>query len=162
MSTFVERLPPVILRDTMEMILGKKLGGGVGRTVFVYDLDPRFVVKVEESGFQNIVEREIWSAVMGSKFMRWFAPVYKISPCGTVLMMWRTLPAPRSAFPTMVPEFIGDLKHSNFGLYRNRLVCHDYGTLCNFLAAVPARVKMRRAKWWDPEDGSSFDDGTKT
>lgn len=158
MSRFVESLPAVILKDWMMMALGKDLGAGYGRRVFVYGVDPRLVIKVEESGFQNVIERELWMAVKTTKFNRWFAPVRDISPCGTVLLMERTLPAPRSAYPKEMPEFVGDLKYSNFGMLNGRLVCHDYGTLCNFLAAVPAKVKMRRAKWWDAEDGSSFDD----
>lgn len=158
MSKFVEDLPPSILRDWMSAALGKKLGGGVGRTVFMYDLNPRYVVKVEESGFQNVVENEIWGAIKTTRYAQWFAPVHYMSGLGTILLMDRTLPAPRSVFPKRMPEFVGDLKYSNFGLLKGRLVCHDYGTLCNFLAAVPAKVKLRRAQWWDAKDGSTFDD----
>lgn len=162
MSKFVEDLPNVVLKDWMMLALGQRLGSGVGRQVFVYELDPRLVIKVEDCGFQNIVEREIWLAIKESKFREWFAPVRNISPCGTVLLMERTLPAPRSKYPKKMPGFVSDLKYSNFGMLNGRLVCHDYGMLCNFLAAVPAKVAMRRAQWWDAKDGSSFNDGAST
>lgn len=160
--SFVDRLPQSILRDWMRAACGKKLGNGIGRTVFVYGLNPRYVIKVEEEGFQNIIESEIWKAIKDTKFARWFAPVRDISGLGTILLMDRTTPAPKSAFPKLVPEFVGDLKYSNFGLLRGRLVCHDYGTLTNTLAAIPARVKMRRAKWWHAGDGSSFNEEGKS
>jgi hypothetical protein len=162
MSTLVDRLGPNILRDWMGSALGKRLGDGVGRKVFVYDLNPKFVIKVEESGFQNVVEHEIWRAVKETTWAKWFAPVRHISGLGSILLMERTLPAPRSRYPDRVPKFLGDLKYSNFGLLQGRLVCHDYGTLTNFLAGNHGAEKMRKAEWWDAGDGSSFDDGTKS
>lgn len=161
MSAFIDGLGSNILRDWMANALGKKLGGGIGRQVFVYDLNPQFVIKIEQSGFQNVVEREIWLATKTTKHAKWFAPVRRISGLGCILLMDRTLPAPRSSFPKKMPDFLGDLKYSNFGMLRGKLVCHDYGTLCNFLHAVPSRVKMSKAQWWDAGDGSTFDDLNK-
>lgn len=162
MSKYIDDLPQNILRDLMNCALGTKLGGGIGRQVFIYDLNPKFVVKIEDCGFQNVIEHELWRATQGTQFAKWFAPVRHISGLGTVLFMDRTLPAPRSAFPKKVPEFLGDLKYSNFGLLNGKLVCHDYGTLCNFLHAMPAKAKMLKAKWWDAGDGSSFSDSKNT
>lgn len=162
MSKFVDDLPSNMLREWMDYTLGQRLGGGSGRDVFVYDLDPRYVVKIERSGHQNPVECEIWRSVKDYKqFARWFAPVMRISGYGSVLIMERTLPAPRSAFPKKMPEFVGDLKYSNFGMLRGKLVCHDYGTVTNFLKAMPMKAKMMKASWWDLGDGSSFDDGAR-
>jgi hypothetical protein len=158
---YIDDLPANTLRDMMLLALGRRIGGGYGRDVFINDLNPQLVIKVERSGHQNPVEREIWEAVKNSQYAKWFAPVRFLSPYGSVLIMERTLPAPRKAYPKKVPEFLGDLKYSNFGLLRGRLVCHDYGTVSNFLHAIPGRVKMRAADWWDAADGASFDDGSK-
>lgn len=160
MSAFVDSLPVGILRDWMIAACGTKLGGGIGRTVFVYELNPRFVIKVEQSGYQNVIEREMWDAVKNTPYKRWLAPVHHISGYGTILLMERTLPAPRSKYPKMMPAFLGDYKYSNFGLLRGRLVCHDYGSFVNQSNGI--NEKMRKADWWDSNDGSTFDDGGKT
>jgi hypothetical protein len=159
LSKFVDDLPPSILRDWMNLACDKKLGGGSGRTVFVYGLDPKLVIKVESSGFQNVMEWETWRAVKSTQYAKLFAPCRHIAGLGTVLIMDRTLPAPRRAYAKSVPACLGDLKYSNFGLLRGKLVCHDYGTLTNLLAGtLSAKMRMRKADWWDAGDGSSFDD----
>lgn len=163
MSQFIDELGLNTLRDWMALALGKKLGGGIGRTVFVYDLNPRYVIKIESSGYQNAIEREIWGAVKTTQYARWFAPVKSISGLGTIILMERTLPAPRRAFPDRMPDFLGDLKYSNFGLLRGKLVCHDYGTVSNFLHGFTrTKIRFRKSDWWDSEDGSTFDDTAKT
>lgn len=158
MSNFVQDLGQNILRDWMGAALGSRIGSGIGRSVFVYDLNPRYVIKVEQSGFQNVIEWEIWRAVKDTMWAKWFAPARHVSGLGSILLMERTLPAPKSKYPKKVPTFLGDLKYSNFGLLRGKLVCHDYGTLTNFLAGNHASEKMRKADWWDAGDGSSFDE----
>jgi hypothetical protein len=120
------------------------------------------VIKIERAGYQNAVEREIWLATKSTQYAKWFAPVHHISGLGTTLLMSRTVPAPRSAFPKRMPDFLGDLKYSNFGLLAGRLVCHDYGTVANFLHGVTGKIRMRKAEWWDAGDGSSFDDSGKS
>lgn len=163
MSSFVEGVGPNILRDWMGAALGTQLGSGICRKVFVYGLNPKFVIKVEQSGFQNAVEREIWSAVKETQYAKWFAPVHHISGLGCLLLMSRTVPAPRKIFPKRMPDFLGDLKYSNFGLLRGKLVCHDYGTVTNFLHGFTReKINFRKAEWWDSEDGSTFDDGART
>lgn len=159
MSTFVESLPPSILRDWMNCGLGKKIGTGIGRQVFVYDLNPQFVIKVEESGYQNVIEYELWNAVKDTPYRKWFAPVRHMSGMGTILLMDRTLPAPRKAYPKRMPVFLGDYKYSNYGLLNGKLVCHDYGSM--ICATNGLSKKMRKADWWDSNDGSSFDDGER-
>lgn len=156
MSKFVDDLSASILRDWMLTACGKKLGGGIGRHVFVYDLNPRFVIKVEDSGFQNVIEWEMWQTVKETPYAKWFAPCRSISPLGTVLLMDRTLPAPRKAYPRRMPVFLGDYKYSNYGLLNDRLVCHDYGS--SIIASNGLGKAMRKANWWDSNDGSSFDD----
>lgn len=159
LSKFIDTLGPNTLRDWMAAGLGTQLGSGSGRTVFVYDLNPRYVIKVERAGYQNAIEHEIWLATKDTIYAKWFAPVRHISGLGTILLMDRTVPAPRSAFPKKMPDFLGDLKYSNFGLLAGKLVCHDYGTVTNFLKGFAgSRMRMRKADWWDANDGSSFDD----
>jgi hypothetical protein len=162
MSDFIQGLGPNLLRDWMSAALGKRLGDGIGRDVFVYELNPRLVIKIEKNGFQNVIEWEIWRAIKNTAWARWFAPARHISGLGSVLIMERTVPAPRSRYPARVPKFLGDLKYSNFGLLRGKLVCHDYGMLTNFLAGNHDSAKMQKAQWWDAGDGSSFDDQAKT
>jgi hypothetical protein len=156
MSAFIDSLPQSILRDWMQSALGKKIGEGIGRQVFVYGLNPQFVVKVEQSGFQNIVEHELWEVVKDTSFKKWFAPVRDISGLGTILLMERTLPALRKAYPKHMPQFLGDYKYSNYGLLRGRLVCHDYGSMV--IATNGINGAMRKADWWGLNDGSSFND----
>jgi hypothetical protein len=160
MSEFINGLPASILRDLMNAACGVRLGRGIGRDVFVYDLNPRFVIKVERSGFQNVVEWEVWKAVKGTPFEKWFAPVRHISGLGTVLLMDRTLPASRSRYPKRMPVFLGDYKFSNYGLLNGRIVAHDYGSMVNISNGLTK--KMRRAEWWDAEDGSTFNDGSRS
>lgn len=156
MSQFVEDLSPMILKDWMNYVLGKKIGNGIGRQVFVFELNPKWVVKVEQSGYQNVIEYEMWKAAKGTKYAKWFAPIEYMSGMGSVLLQQRTLPAPRRAYPKRMPVFLGDYKYSNYGLLGGRLVCHDYGSA--IIASNGLNGKMRKADWWDAGDGSSFDD----
>lgn len=157
MSTYVEELQPSILREWMAHTLGKKLGGGIGRSVFVYELNPAYVVKVDaKRGFQNPIEWEVWQLVKDTPYAKWFAPCRAISAYGSVLLQARTLPAPRARYPKKMPEFLTDYKYSNYGLYKGRIVCHDYGSAIAFSSGITA--KMRKAEWWDSDDGSTFDD----
>lgn len=159
MAEFHQSVSVGILRDWMNMACGKQIGSGVGRNVFVYDLNPAFVIKVEANGFQNVIEWEWWQSVGTTRYARWFAPCRHISPTGTILLMERTLPAPRSKFPKKMPVFLGDFKYSNYGLLHGHLVCHDYGSM--IAAHNGLSNKMRKADWWDAHDGSTFDDGKK-
>lgn len=157
MSEYVDALQVTILREWMDHCLGKKLGGGIGRMVFIYELNPAYVVKVEDkSGHQNVLEWEIWQVVAETPYQRWFAPCKLLSAYGSVLVQARTLPAPRARYPKKMPEFLGDYKYSNYGLYRGRLVCHDYGSAIVLSNGISER--MRKADWWDSDDGASFDD----
>lgn len=159
MSKFVDDLPSNTLRDWMMATCGRRLGGGIGRQVFVYDVDPRFVIKIERNGYQNAVEWEVWQTVKGTPYARWFAPVHMVSPYGAVLLMRRTVPAARARYPKRMPIFLGDYKYSNYGLLNGRLVAHDYGSMANFSNGLSKA--MRKADWWDAGDGSTFDDSAK-
>lgn len=142
------KVTPFVRRDIAHMLLGARLGRGIGRKVYVCRLDPRFVVKVEDRGeaFQNIVEWETWQAVREDREARWFAPCVSISPAGSVLIQRRTEPASHSEYPKRMPVFLGDYKRENFGMLDGKLVCHDYGLLTNLTNGVYNKT-TRAADW---------------
>lgn len=120
----------VITLDFYRMIVGDHLGGGIGRQVFVYEPNPRMVIKFEIGGqsFQNIHEWTLWRALEGSEHAKWIAPCMSISPCGSILMQQRTSPlrGPEE-LPDRVPAWMADMKEDNWGLLDGRAVLHDYG-----------------------------------
>lgn len=137
-----------ITLDFHDMILGKRLGGGLSREVFEFAYDPRYVVKIEaQSNFQNATEYMVWEAVMGTKWAKWFAPVKRISPLGTALIMRRAVlaeEAPAKAkvsFPKLLPDFLADSRTCNWGWLAGRWVMVDYG-MTRLLSNGLKRVRM--------------------
>lgn len=161
-ASFIDTVSHGVLRDWLHSAIGTRLGGGVGRKVFVYELNPAYVIKIEDvaASFQNVVEYEVWNAVKATTYARWFAPVRRISATGSILLMERTLPAPRARYPKRMPVFLGDFKYSNYGMWKGRIVVHDYGSMINFSNGI-LNAGMRQAKWWDANDGSTFNDAVK-
>lgn len=147
MTAFVEHLAPSILRDLASFVCADSLGSGLSRLVFVYRPNPKWVIKIEEKGFQNVLEQYVWSRVSETEFKQWFAPIIDVSPLGTVILMERTRPARPEEYPEKVPAFFTDLKRTNWGFLDGRMVCHDYGT--NLLVECGLTKRMRKADWWD-------------
>ena len=115
-------------QDFNTLFLGKRLGEGVGREVFEYQINPRWVVKLENHGLQNYNEAALWFAVEGTPWAEWFAPVRWLSSNGRVLIMDRTrTPAKNRPLPEFIPNFMTDVKTDNMGILRGRWVFHDYG-----------------------------------
>ncbi len=140
-----------INRDLLNLLTGKVINHGVARTVYECKLVPDTIVKIEtrSKSFQNVLEWTFWNTWEDDKdIRRWLAPCVEISPCGTILIQKRTTPAPLRCYPAKMPGFLTDMKRSNYGLYKGRLVCHDYG-----LVVSSARLTMRKAHWWDEGDG---------
>jgi hypothetical protein len=136
----------LLFRDAYSFLLGEVLGSGLSRKVFTIPLLPGFVGKVESRscGYrQNFIEWYTWQRVKDTDFARWFAPCKDISPDGCILIMERTV-QPHS-FPKRMPAFLTDFKHTNYGVLRGRLVCHDYGT--NNMLEHGMTKKMRRVDW---------------
>lgn len=134
-----------------DMLLGRKLGHGVGRTVYECRLDRRMVVKLEERGgsYQNIIEWEAWKILKDEDAGRWLAPCVSMSANGSVLIQHRTYPVSRGAYPKRMPVFLGDYKYGNYGaLPDGRFVAHDYGSLTNLGNGIFSGA-MRAARWWD-------------
>lgn len=127
----LEYFAPGTARDFFRLMCGERLGGGSAREVFVFDADPKRVLKFETkyASFQNVFEHDTWQWLRASSVGRWLAPCYALSGNGTILMQARTSPLPFDyKLPKKVPALLGDLKSENFGLFEGRLVAHDYGT----------------------------------
>lgn len=134
-------------REFFYLIAGEMLGAGEFRIVYAHAHRKDLVLKFEPNAqsFQNVMEWEFWHENKDNKpVARWLAPCEFISPCGIILAMKKTAKPELADYPTMVPQFLTDLKRRNFGMYEDRLVCHDYG-----LFNVNAPVKRKKASWWD-------------
>jgi len=138
----------IMARDLFGLVAGNEIGSGIARRVYVYDPSPNMVIKFESESqsFQNIIEWEIWLSIQGSKYAKWFAPCYNISPCGTALIQKRTEKIGRKEYPTKMPIFFSDFKYANFGLSEDKFVCHDYG-YPNFLIKSLSN-RMKKVEWW--------------
>lgn len=124
----------IISKEFFYTMCGEYLGGGVDRMVFESATDPTCVVKIaaRPHGFQNVHEWDLWkqhNAHGGTSVCNWLAPCVRISENGLILVQKRTKPVPwKWKLPRRVPNVLtSDLKRDNWGIYRGRLVCHDYG-----------------------------------
>jgi hypothetical protein len=139
-----------VCTDLILSMCGKKLGSGCYRTTYEYNLDPKYVIKVErENTDSNMVEHILWDEIRGLKgslawVKDWFAPVKWISPNGKVLVMQKTHIKTLEPFPKKVPSFFMDVKADNFGWIGNKFVCHDYGFIGRF---IEYRKKFTKIDW---------------
>lgn len=127
------------------MMCGAYIGGGAYRQVFRSRFNAEEVIKVEMEGgdFANIHEWEVWQQVQRAPSLaKWFAPCKFISPAGSVMIQAKTSPCSKKDLPKKVPGFITDLKVSNWGWYKDRVVCHDYGNIL-----IGADKKLKKANW---------------
>lgn len=138
-----------IHKEAFNVLTGDQIGRGVARSVHACKLDPTLVVKIEDGAgsFQNVAEWNVWEAVKETEWAKWFAPCVAISPCGSVLLMKRTTPVSRGAYPERLPRFLTDCKFQNYGEIDGRFVCHDYGM--NLLLENGMSNRMRNVHWWD-------------
>lgn len=140
--------PGVIARDLFGLVAGDEIGYGISRRVYVYGPSPNMVIKFEagSKSFQNVMEWQAWDDIQDTPYKKWFAPCYMISPCGTVLIQKRTEKMGKKQYPAKMPTFFTDFKYNNYGLYKNRIVCHDYGY--NRLMDKGLSKRMIKADWW--------------
>ena len=134
-------------RDFFHMMVGEVLGSGEFRIVYEHAHRDDLILKFEPNSqsFQNIAEWEFWEENRDDKKVaRWLAPCEFISPCGIILAQKKTTEPERSQYPSMIPEFLVDLKRKNFGMLDSKLVAHDYG-----MHNVKVPTRRRKAKWWD-------------
>jgi len=116
-------------RNLIDFMLGDYIGAGCERRVFEYGLDYRhdYVVKIEQSPRANVLEYEIWQEVKDKpQHSKWFAPVVRLSNCGSFLIMERTRPMSPNEFPAYIPSYMADTHQHNWGLIDNKPVAHDY------------------------------------
>lgn len=117
-----------VRNEFIDLFCGDKLGAGIHRTVFAHRMDPKLVIKVETSAhtFANIHEWQVWDEIGNDPKNRvWFAPCRWISHSGSVLIQDRTTPIKK--LPAELPNFLTDIKLSNYGRLRGKIVAHDYG-----------------------------------
>lgn len=132
------KMQPVAL-DLVDCLLGEQLGAGVYRSVFVFNINPEKVIKVEPLNTQcNVQEYLAWNQIQHLTgplewVKDWFAPVHWISPNGRVLCMARTDPYSTKKKPAEIPKFLWDVKEENFGWLNGKYVCHDYGSIYAFM-----------------------------
>lgn len=151
MSTNAWNLPHVVWTDWLQSLIGDKLGDGVAREVYVSQIDPTLVIKLEltRTSFQNITEWKVWQDLKGTTEAKFLAPVTWISDSGSVLMMKRTTPMPPGKEPKLLPKWMSDFKRANFGMLGNKVVCHDYGTDVKLYQHGYLSKKLQKVAWWD-------------
>lgn len=133
-------------KDLFSLIIGDKIGSGIGRTVYENRINSDTVIKIEEESYQNIKEWEFWQDVQYSDISKWFAPCLSISPCGIFLVQTKCEPLPKKMYPRKLPKFMADIKYENFGYLNGKIVCFDYGTIYTKLIANTSK-KMIDVKW---------------
>lgn len=136
--------------DLITSLCGKRLGSGYYRAVHEYNMDNRYVIKLEDGASScNMTEYLMWKELEHlcgdlAWVKKWFAPVKWISPNGRVLVMRKTSEKPDKKRPEKVPNFLWDVKWDNFGWIGNQFVCHDYGQFYNF---IDYKKGMQKAHW---------------
>ena len=149
MAIHDEYFNATIERDFFHFMCGEMLGRGASRDVYVFEPDPRYVLKFEmgAQSFSNVREWDVWNdALMGGKAVAdWLAPCVAISACGTVLRQRRTTPA--KTFPEKIPAWMQDTKRGNFGMIGRRFVAHDYGL--HAICDGGMTNRLRKVTWCD-------------
>lgn len=138
--------PNPIAADLFAMMAETSLGRGMSRHVYKYAMMKNAVIKFEELGYyQNVMEYETWDRVRHTDVAKWFAPCHYISPCGRILIQGYATDLVWEKRPEKIPSFFTDLKIENWGKYKGRPVCRDYGTHLMFEKGMSSRLK--KAEW---------------
>lgn len=142
-------------REFFDLMVGGYIGGGMSRRVFYLRQDLSKVIKFEHKGvFQNVLEHKTWDHVGEVDWHReWFCPVVDISGSGSFLVMEYARPLQPHELPERIPFYLTDTKASNWGWYKGRPVCVDYGF--HLLWEKGMARRMVKANWWNPHDASS-------
>lgn len=152
-----DELSPAMQRDALTLFLGRRLGEGVGRRVYLCETDATKVVKIEGDAYsyQNQHEHHVWQQLQGTEWAKYLAPVHGISHSGAVLLMERVLPLRgmhtdkfagkvKALKNVWLPRFLTDLKRENYGWLNGRIVACDYGSALMFCNQP---LKLRKVKW---------------
>lgn len=143
---------PILSLEIISSLCGELIGQGCYRDVYEYEIDPRYVIKVENSDGDgsNWVEWRIWHTVKhttdGTK--DWFAPCSWISDNGRLLLQRKTQPlySREKHIPEKIPAYFTDIKDSNFGWIGKQLVAHDYSLCLERFGYFALKNKMQPFK----------------
>lgn len=127
-----------------DLVVGKPLGYGCFRDVYICGLNAEWVVKFqrERCDFDNVKEWEAWQEYKHNpKVAKWLAPCHHISASGDILIQQRTQYLEK--LPEKMPSFLTDVKPDNYGFLNGHIVCHDYG----FLHPAKLNTRLRTVKW---------------
>jgi hypothetical protein len=130
-----------------DILIGKKIGSGCYRDVYLCRLDTSLVVKIEKENknFHNIKEWNIWEEIKYSDYQKWFAPCFDISDDGKILIQRKIEFGRKGDYPKKVPSFFTDVQPKNFGFIGKQLVCCDYGS--TIITRSFNDKKQLRADW---------------
>lgn len=144
----LQDLPDLFWQDALTLLCGELIGAGLSRQVYTCPMNDDVVIKVETGlRHQNVLEWETWHAATNDpKISRWLAPCHYISDCGRWLVMSRTRPLGQDQLPKQMPAFLTDFKRANYGIYKGRVVCHDYGV--NLAIDRGLSTRLRKVHWW--------------
>lgn len=142
---------PKMLLTMLDFFLGDHIGSGCSRDVYEYNLDNKYVVKIEnkEARGDNWAEWRIWETVMHTEHKKWFAECTWISDCGRIMLQRRTTPLSQKNKPEKVPLYFTDLKMSNFGTIGKQVVCHDYSYCIEMFGTYGMTKRMQKFKCHD-------------
>ena len=138
----------VIGSDLLSLFIGERIGKGSTREVYEHYSDPSLVIKIEDNAhsFCNVTEHIVWERLEFSTVGKFLAPIEHISVCGSVVLQKRTTPIGDKKLPKKLPKFFTDLKKENWGIYGNRVVCHDYGHV--FTKLFDFKTYKEPPEWW--------------
>jgi hypothetical protein len=132
-------------KDLFNLFCGDLISTGSFRSVYQHKFDKTCVVKIDISGvFENISEYLTWNHVSNFPESMWFAPIEYVSQNGIILVQKKTSGIVYEK-EYGVPSFFDDITPENFGIYKGRIVCHDYAN-CLFIEHVLNRKKGYRVE----------------
>ncbi|NCD07693.1 MAG: hypothetical protein EOL97_16410, partial [Spirochaetia bacterium] len=119
-------------KELFNLLVNKKLGTGVYRTVYDLKYNKDKVIKVANDVYgekENAREYILWDDISNyyPKLKKWFAPCYQYSATGKYLIQDKVIFPDKTKYPKQLPAFFTDTKYSNFGLLNGKWVCIDYG-----------------------------------
>ena len=137
-------------REFFDVMVGDHIGSGAFREVFHMRNDPTVVIKFEMTAqsFHNVFEWQLWQRLVSLKnpLKVWLAPCIDISASGGVLLQRFAEDILDTELPSKVPSFFTDMAPRNWGRYKKKIVCRDYGST-KLIDVACTDTEMRDANW---------------
>lgn len=135
--------------ELFKLLVDKKIGTGVYRTVYSLEFTSSKVIKVANSKLgeaENARESALWEdlKLYYPKISKWFAPVYYYSATGKYLIQEKVIFPDKKKYPKKLPAFFSDTKYSNFGLLNGKWVCVDFGCF-----NIRHSDRLKKVNWWE-------------